>query len=73
MGPLTARPGRRVWLSVLLAGCLGMTGLAAALEIGEKAPDFSLPSTMGGMTSLSMFRGKKLILLEFYGADFSPT
>jgi len=25
------------------------------------------------MTSLSMFQGKKLVLLEFYGADFAPT
>jgi peroxiredoxin Q/BCP len=52
---------------------MGLAGLATALEVGERAPDFSLPSTMGGMTSLSMFRGKKLVLLEFYGADFSPT
>jgi peroxiredoxin len=44
-----------------------------ALEVGEKAPDFLLPSTMGGMTSLSMFQEKKLVLIEFYGADFAPT
>jgi len=73
MGLLTAQPGRRFWLSALLASCMGLAGLATALEVGERAPDFSLPSTMGGMTSLSMFRGKKLVLLEFYGADFSPT
>lgn len=58
-----------LWLAVLLAGA----GLATALEVGDKAPDFLLPSTMGGMTSLSMFQGKKLVLLEFYGADFAPT
>lgn len=47
-------------------------GAAAALDVGEKAPDFTLPSTTGGTLSLSQFRGKKLVLLEFYGADFSP-
>lgn len=47
-------------------------GPAAALDVGEKAPDFTLPSTTGSALSLSQFRGKKLVLLEFYGADFSP-
>jgi hypothetical protein len=45
---------------------------AAALEVGDKAPDFTLPSTTGEKISLSQFLGKKLVLLEFYGADFSP-
>jgi hypothetical protein len=47
-------------------------GVAHALEIGEKAPDFTLPSTTGGPISLGQFRGKKLVLLEFYAADFAP-
>jgi peroxiredoxin len=42
------------------------------LEIGEKAPDFTLPSTIGGQISLSQFQGKQFVLIEFYGADFSP-
>ena len=45
----------------------------AALEVGDKAPDFTLPSTTGEKISLSQFRGKKLVLLEFYGNDFMPT
>ena len=48
-------------------------GPAAAVEVGQSAPEFKLPSTMGGDVSLSDFRGKKWVLLEFYGADFSPT
>ena len=40
--------------------------------LGERAPDFTLPATTGDKISLSQFRGKKIVLLEFYGADFSP-
>ena len=49
-----------------------MTGVALALEVGEKAPDFTLPSTMGEPISLSQFRGKKHVLLEFYVRDHGP-
>jgi hypothetical protein len=31
-----------------------------------------LPSTTGDKISLGQYLGKKLVLLEFYGADFSP-
>ncbi len=60
-------------LGVLLAGVLIGSGAAAALEVGEQAPDFTLPSTTGGKISLSQFRGKTRVLLEFYLADFGPT
>ena len=62
-----------ILVGVLLVSMLGGLRETTALEVGEKAPDFVLPSTMGGMTSLSMFQGKKLVLIEFYGADFAPT
>jgi peroxiredoxin len=44
-----------------------------ALELGKAAPDFSLPDTNGGTVSLKQFRGKKIVLLEFFGAAFAPT
>jgi peroxiredoxin len=44
----------------------------AAVEVGEKAPDFTLPSTTGEQISLSQFQGKQHVLLEFYGVDFAP-
>ena len=59
-------------LGVLLAGVVGMINVATALEVGEKAPDFTLPSTTGEAISLSQFRGKKHVLLEFYFSDFGP-
>jgi hypothetical protein len=57
---------------ILVSTLLAITPISSALEVGDKAPDFTLPSTTGEKIRLSQFRGKKLVLLEFYGADFSP-
>jgi hypothetical protein len=71
---MLANRGRRLFLSsILLAGVLGVASMVTAVEIGEKAPDFTLPSTTGEQISLSQFQGKKPVLIEFYGADFVPT
>ena len=59
-------------LGLLFFGLLGTVRVSSALDVGDTAPDFTLPATTGGKISLSQFRGKKLVLLEFYGADFSP-
>lgn len=72
MGVAAKRWSGACGLVILLAGVLGAGGMATALEVGEKAPGFTLPSTMGGTVSLSQFQGKRLVLLEFYGADFTP-
>lgn len=63
-----------VLASALVAILVGIAHPAAAaeLKVGERAPDFTLPSTTGAPISLSQFRGKKAVLLEFYGADFVP-
>ena len=60
-------------MGLLLVGLLGIAGVSSALEVGDKAPDFKLPGTMGLDVSLSEFRGKKWVLVEFYGNDFQPT
>jgi peroxiredoxin len=52
---------------------IGVPDRAEAAEIGQPAPDFKLPSTFGQDIALSDFRGKKFVLIEFYGADFAPT
>ena len=64
-----------VRLGVALAVCSVVVGPtpAPALEVGDRAPDFKLPSTNGVDISLSDFRDKKFVFLEFYGADFQPT
>ena len=64
---------RGLWLvGMLLASVLGAASVTIALEVGQQAPDFTLPSTTGEQMSLSQFRGKQLVLIEFYGVDFEP-
>lgn len=57
-------------LPILLS--LVISSTAAAVEIGEKAPDFELSSTKGGKFKLSSLLGKKNVLIQFYVLDFTP-
>jgi len=68
----TKRHKGLLFLGLLVAALLGTTGVSSALEVGEKAPDFKLPATTGVDISLGDFKGKKFVLLEFYGAAFVP-
>ena len=60
-------------LALALAACgmiLGSTGRASAAsyapKVGEKHPDFTLPRIDDGVpVSLSNFRGKKVLLIQF--------
>jgi peroxiredoxin Q/BCP len=42
------------------------------VNVGDTAPDFSLPSQTGENVTLSQFRGKKNVVLYFYPKDESP-
>ena len=66
---------RMAWLcSAVLILCSLIVGtVAQAVEVGDKAPDFTLPSSKGDPISLSQFLGKKNVVLEFYVLDFTPT
>jgi peroxiredoxin len=58
-------------VATLLAVCAALP--AAALEVGDKAPDWSLPATTAEKVSLSDYAGKKnVVLFGFIGA-FTPT
>ncbi len=39
------------------------------LNVGDKAPAFSLPSDSGGKASLADFAGKRIVLFFFPKAD----
>ncbi len=45
----------------------------AKLKIGDKAPDFTLKSSIGEGITLSQFFGKKNVVLFFYPRDEGPT
>jgi len=60
-------------LLCLLALIVCLPPYAAAVEVGEKAPAFELPSTQGGKIRLADFAGKKEVVLLFYPMDFTPT
>ncbi len=52
---------------------LGSILPAAAVEVGDKAPDFKLPATTKDPLTLGEFVGKKhVVLFGFIGA-FTPT
>jgi hypothetical protein len=59
-------------LGLLVFDLFATACVSWALDVGDKAPEFTLPATTGEKISLSQFRGKKIVLLEFYGADYSP-
>ena len=52
---------------------LAYPGVAPAVEVGEKAPDFELTSTQAGKFKLSEAAGKKNVVIQFYVLDFTPT
>jgi peroxiredoxin (alkyl hydroperoxide reductase subunit C) len=43
-----------------------------ALKVGDKAPDFTLPSLSGTPVSLSAFAGKKNVVISFVPAAWTP-
>jgi len=41
------------------------------LNVGDKAPDFNLPSHLGGQIHLEELRGKNVVIV-FFPAAFTP-
>ena len=62
-----------VLTAVTLTALLALSIAVAAVQVGDEAPDFKLPATTGGLIKLSDFRGKQMVLIEFYHADWGPT
>ena len=65
--------GKNPVTAIFLVGLLLLLPtLLLAVEVGDKAPDFELPSTKGGKLKLSSLRGRN-VLINFYLTDYSPT
>ena len=57
--------------AMLLAGATAFVAQAAPLQVGEKAPDFTLPDQNGTKVTLSQYLGKKNVVLAFYVLAFT--
>ena len=44
---------------------------STTLKVGDKAPDFTLPSTDGGTVHLADYLGKSTVVLAFFPAAFT--
>lgn len=58
-------------LSALLAALALGSQFAAALEVGDKAPDFSLQASDGETYTLSQFAGEKPVVIAFFPKAFT--
>jgi len=61
----------RVLLSALVAVMALGSQFAAALEEGDKAPDFMLQASDGQSYSLSQFAGDKPVVIAFFPKAFT--
>ena len=56
----------------LLAGIAALFAMSAsALEVGDKAPDFSLQGSDGNTYTLSQFNGEKPVVISFFPKAFT--
>ena len=64
---------RVVILTLVIWGVICMVGVgqSAALQVGEKAPMFELPSTTGEKIKLADYLGKQPVVLFFYIGAFT--
>ena len=57
--------------AVFSGALLAQAPATDALKVGEKAPDFTLPSTTGETVHLADYIGKSTVVLAFFPAAFT--
>jgi len=57
---------KKMMRSLPLIALITVTVLGATPKVGERAPQFSLPSSAGSTVSLKDYAGKSKIVLVFY-------
>jgi peroxiredoxin Q/BCP len=70
MSHLAKRFARALLTALAATAALG-SQFAAALEVGDKAPDFSLAASDGSTYSLSQFLGEKPVVIAFFPKAFT--
>jgi hypothetical protein len=63
--------GRTLAAGLLTIGLWMAPMPAPAVDVGDKAPDFLMHSTVGETVRLSDYQGKKNVLLFFFFAAFT--
>ena len=63
---ISPRRALATFAAALSIAALGATAQAAAPQVGETAPELSLPSTGGEELSLESLRGRSAVILVFY-------
>ncbi len=53
-------------------GTLKPTDSFLKVKVGDRAPDFTLPAVSGGKVSLSLYLGKKNVVISFVPAAWTP-
>lgn len=61
----------RLISALLLCAAVLIGHSAVALEVGDRAPDFSLPGSDGNTYSLSQFLGEKPVVIAFFPKAFT--
>ena len=58
--------------NIYAVGALKPIDSATTLKVGDKAPDFSLPSLSGEPVTLSRFTGRRNVVISFIPAAWTP-
>lgn len=60
-----------VMASAVGVGLIAQEPMSSTLKVGDKAPDFTLPSTDGKPVHLADYIGKSTVVLAFFPAAFT--
>ena len=60
-----------VLASVMSLAALAQPPTSSTLKVGDRAPDFTLPSTEGGRVHLADYIGKSTVVVAFFPAAFT--
>ncbi len=62
---------RELLITLAAAATVSAGAASAALEVGDTAPDFTLPGSDGNSSSLSSYTGKSNVVLAFFPKAFT--